>query len=689
VIRAKHTRVVAAGSHNEQRIPSAGVLAGRAAATALVTAVAAFGAGVASAQTAPDRSTAMTASPVAAPAVERSEHWTAAGGTVGVRWNRELASDLGLGLSPARGRHAELSRDEHEMFDLEAGSSLEFDVRNSNLYRFLGGVLQARGGYVVELPGRAGGQIDLTHFRLAPRAGEDFILDLVSADGQAWFFVDRLMYELIDDRQRLAVRTMDLRITPALAARLGQPEVTGWVVAELALVTDVVRQGMDSTPMNVGRKWPGTPVPGVPGAVYEADLFMTTFSMQYSRCDGCTGVGGNGRAVFTPSSTLRNNVNNGTQAAVVPGDPLGTSSALWTADIPWYNKFSGVFPPYGNDQHPYLIWNLYRFNADGSVDQIGRSGVKHAFLTINVNCIENPGNSNILGRGCADTYSVSNNDSNNSLGPRSEIIPATGVWGRCGSIYDLNCDGISNASGNTVYDQRLVVRESQFSGPAHTGATYMFESWYLARDDINILNSMATVNATLTRTSTVWAVGGNNQYRLGPAIDRWVDPANPGANARTAEIRTPEGMVKVAVRAIELGGGLWQYHYAVMNLDFARAVTQGTEPNLRVVSNRGLNNFSVPLSPTATITDLQFGDGDLEPANDWVPSIAKGALTWNAPNNDAALNWGTLFRFSFVANEGPAAGAVTMRVAGTGQPRALKAAGLLQPGQPRPITGGR
>jgi hypothetical protein len=683
-MRLDHTRGNAARPYAARRLTPV-------ARWAVLASAAAIAATTASAQTAPAAS-ARAAAP-AAPAVtaqataERTQHWTAAGGTVGVRWNRELAADLGLGLSPAVDRYPELSRDEQELFDLVPGSSLEFDVRNGNLYRFLGGVLQARGGYVVELPARVGGRIDLTQFRLVPRAGEDFILDLIGADGRAWFFVDRLMYELIDDRQRLAVRTMDLRITPELAERLGQPEVSGWVVADMALTTDVLRQGLD-TPANIGRKWPGTEVPGVPGAVYEADLFMTTFSAQYSRCDGCTGVGGNGRVVFTPSSTLRNNINNGTASPVVPGDPLGTSSALWTADIPWYNKFSGVFPPYGNDQHPYLIWNLYRFNADGSIEQIGRSGVKHAFLTINVGCLDNPGSSQILGRGCIDTYSVSNNDNNNSLGPRSEIIPATGVWGRCGSIYDLNCDGISNASGNSVYDQRLVVRESQFSGPAHAGATYMFESWYLARDDINILNSMATVRTTFTRSGNVWAVGGNDQYRLGPAIDRWVDPANPGANARTADIVTPEGHIKVAVRAVEIGGGLWRYHYAVMNLDFARAVTEGAEPNLRVLSNRGVNNFSLPVSATATITELQFGDGDLEPANDWVPRIAKGALTWNAPNNDAALNWGTLFRFSFVADEAPTQGAVTMRVAGTGQPRALKAAGLLRVGTPRPIAGG-
>ncbi|MBX3635482.1 MAG: hypothetical protein KF683_08885 [Rubrivivax sp.] len=510
--------------------------------------------------------------PAAAPAPARAQHWTAWGGTVGVRWNRELARDLGIVIGEARGRHPEPSWFEHEVFDLRQQGAIEFDVQGGNLAAFVGGVLQARGGHVLDT---SAGRIDLTDFRLVPRRGEALRLDLVDAEGRAWFYVDRLMYELVDGGQRLAVRTMDLRIAPELARRIGQPEVADWVIADMELSTEVLKRGSgDMTPLNYVYRWDGLPVPGVPGARYEADLFMQTFSTQYSRCNGCTGAGGNGDVVFTPSSTLRNNVNNGSMQVTVANDPLGTSAALYAADIPWYSKFSGNFPPHDNDQHPYLIWNLYRLNADGSIEQIGRSGVKHAFLTINVGCLENPNDSHVLGRGCSDTYSVSNNDASNALGPRSEIIPATGQWGRCGSIYDTNCDGVPNASGNGVYDQRLVVRESQFSGAAQAGATYLFESWYLARGDIAILNSMATKRATFTRSGSVWVVGGNDQYRLGPAIDRWVDPANPGPGAASVQIGTPEGHVKVASRATDLGGGRWRYDYAVMNLDFARAQTE-------------------------------------------------------------------------------------------------------------------
>jgi hypothetical protein len=611
----------------------------------------------------------------AAAAPAKAQYWSASSGTVGVRWNRDLAGDIGLTLGTALARQGAIGPDDHEFFDLSSTGSLDFNVGSGNLQDFVGGALQARGGYVI---GSKAGAIDLSNFSLVPRVGAKVpTLDVVGSDGKAWFYLDRVMYELIDNNQRLALRTMDLRITPELAQRIGHPEVADWAIADMLVTTNVSRQGPLPAPLG-SSNWHGVAVPGVPGATYQADLFMTTFSMQYTRCNGCTGAGGSGITVFTPSSTLRNNVNNGSFTAVVPGDPLGTSTARYAADIPWYEKFSGPFPPYGNDQHPYLIWNLYRYNADGSIDQIGRSGVKHAFLTLNTSCISNPGNSHILGLGCADVYSVGNNDSNNSLGPRNEIIPASNAWGRCGSIYDTNCDGFANGTPNGSYDQRLKVLESQFSGAAHTGATYRFESWYLARQDINILNSMGTTRATFSRPSTVWVVGGNDQYRLGPAIDRWVDPAAPGANAATTMVSTAEGNVKVAMKATDLGGGLWRYDYAAMNLDFARAQTEGAEPNLRVLRALGFDNFTVPVG-AATVTNLVFSDGDLDSANDWVPNIRDGRLTWTSGNRSNTLNWGTMFRFSFVVNQAPGAGAVTMHIAADNTRDVLRFDNLLAP----------
>jgi hypothetical protein len=381
---------------------------------------------------------------------------------------------------------------------------------------------------------------------------------------------------------------------------------------------------------------------------------------------------------------LKNNVNNGTAVATIPGDPLGTSSALWTADIPWYEKFTTPSAPYGNDQHPYLIWNMYRFNPDGSIDQIGRSGVKHAFLTTNQGCASGHGtDSHVLGRQCSDTYGTGNNDSNSDLGPRSEIIPATNQWGRCGSIYDTNCDGNENSSGNGNYSQRLIVVESQMDPAVQVGATYLFESWYLAREDINIGNSMATRGMSPTRSGTAWNVGSGAAYRLGPAIDRWLEAVVPGASSAAQELTSGEGHTTVAVKVFDLGGGSWRYDYVVMNFDFARPFTEGAEPNLRVVHNFGFDRFSVPVPAGVNLSSLSFSDGDTDSGNDWTTSNLGGILTWSAPANPNPpanvpavlnpLNWGTMFRFSFVANGGPQASATSLHVAQSGSPQSLSA----------------
>jgi hypothetical protein len=620
--------------------------------------------------------------------------WSAWGGEIGMRWNRDLAGDIGLEIAAPSGRLDGLSFMEHERFALRESGSIDFRVGNGNLQAFVGGSVQARGGYVLQT---ASGEINLTDFRLRTRADNPLVLDLVGADGKAWFYVDRLMYELVDDNQVLAVRAMDLRISPALAERLGHAEVAGWAIADMQMTTQVLRQGEGVVPNGGGSYyWAGTPATRPPnepqpppGAINEADLFMQTFSGQYSRCQGCTGSSATSQVVFTPSSTLRNNVNNGTAVATIPGDPLGTSTALWTADIPWYTKFSGTFPPYNNDQHPYLIWNMYRINSDGSIDQIGRSGVKHAFLTTNGGCAPgHGGNSHVLGRACSDTYGTGNNDSSNALGPRSEIIPATNEWGRCGSIYDVNCDGNENSSGNGQYSQRLIVAESQIVVP---DASYLFESWYLAREDINIYNSMATKSVTPSWTGSVWSLGSGSNYRLGPAVDRWFELPAAGASKAIQELASAEGHSKVAVKAFPLGGGSWRYEYVVMNHDFARAETECLDPNpppcrpgyVKVVHNFGFDRFSVPIPDDIVVSDIVFSDGDMNSGNEWTHSKAGDTLTWTEPANPSppanvppvlnTLDWGRMYRFSFVANGSPDSAGVSLHVAKTGFPQTMTA----------------
>ncbi|HSX62619.1 MAG TPA: hypothetical protein VLF18_20745 [Tahibacter sp.] len=633
--------------------------------------------------------------------------WTALGGDIGFIWNVELLRDYGI----APGGASEGASTDSRGFvsvPLRDQGGLSFAVTTTNFDHFTSGRLALRGGFRLTSPV---GEISLVDAVLVPRGTKSQMLDVVDASGNTLFYLDRLMYAIGEGGRSIDVQTMDLRVHADLAQRLGKPEITDWVVAQMRMSLDVVAQNGNYIEIVQGEPvWPGTIVPGVtPEARFQADVFMLSFQGQYSRCTptwpaaggSCDGPSAttDGYAVFTPSSTLRNNVNNGVAEATVAGDPNGTSSAMYTADIAWYRKFTGARPPYDNDQHPNLIWNIYRIDANNRIEQIGRSGVKHAFVTTNSGCSSGPGSGGstgaILGRSCSDTYGTGNNDSSGDLGPRNEIIPATGEWGRCGSIFDPNCDLSADPNGNTSYSQRLITRESQITA----GGTYYMESWYLVREDINIYNTMASRPVTFNFGSS-WSLTNGTPQLLGPVINRWVSPTTANPNEKNVEIASPEGHTRVAVKVVDLGDGTWRYDYAVMNFDFARAVTQGTgkysddsDPaqRFRVIHNFGFDSFSVPLPAGVTTSAIEFNDGELDDTNNWTGVAENGAVTWTAPANPSPpaltpavlnpLNWGTMFRFSFIANQAPTAGDIDLHVAQTGKPSSYTAT-VLAPSVP-------
>src|SRR5690606_33634018 len=120
---------------------------------------------------------------------------------------------------------------------------------------------------------------------------------VVTRDGRAWFYISNLMFKLEQDDTRLALKAADLHLTPAFAEEVGRPEIAGYAIADVVVDSEVTLYGSDLTPARVCNPypWPGVEVPGVPGAVYEADLFMLNVSPQYSRCSGCTSASNDGR----------------------------------------------------------------------------------------------------------------------------------------------------------------------------------------------------------------------------------------------------------------------------------------------------------------------------------------------------------------------------------------------------------
>jgi len=639
-------------------------------------------AGIAFAQ---PRTAASASKGASASDVERP--WSAAGGDIGIRWNHDLAGDLGMRVvqGTTRGQRAS---DGSERFSLQDGRQLDFLVTNGYARQMAGGALQARGGHVIELED---GRIDLQGFRLVPRAvkpGAEPEFDLVDAKGVAWFHVDHVMHELLDDPPSLTIGSSDIRISQRLAERLGAPHAAGMAIAELQLDVPVVARGSGSLrPQANHITWDGDPAPN--GGTYRNDLFMLSTATQFSRCQGCTGNEGNGRMVITPSATLKNNVNEGSARPTVPNDPLGTSTELWTATIPWYQKFTAPSPPYGNDQHPYLIWNMYRTNPDGSIEQIGRSGVKHAYLTTNGSCLDsNDHHGHALGRGCTDTYSVGNNDYTQGMTSRDEILPAPGLWGRCGSVFDPDCNGLQNTSPGDSYSYRLVVNESQVSPTANPGAGFLFESWYVARADVNIYNSMSTRVTTPSWTGSTWNIASSGE-RLGPAIDRWFNDARPPFNPRNphmdpykerrliTELVHNGARAKLAVKARRLAGGVWEYHYALMNFEFAFAETEGNSPNLRITSTQGFDAFALNTGSGADITANVVRDGDLDAENDWTFQVGPDSVEWSAGEGGRTLGWGELYSFTVRSRKAPVTGTAVLRADGTGRDIAHEVATLV------------
>jgi hypothetical protein len=263
------------------------------------------------------------------------------------------------------------------------------------------------------------------HLSLVPDGIGPLNWRLVDAQGGIWMRIAHAMRS--PDRQRDGLRlvTADLRVGPALSAWT-RPEAEGRLLANAALQLPLMPLSASDEKAAekscVAPNWPGVGNYVVDVELIDMDdKYTASVGVDVQRCrviaDGgpCDGPGGTeGEVVIVPSAVLR------------------SRNVPEAADVPWHTKFSGVFAPYGNDQHPFLVWAMYRIDADGRIDQIGRSGLKHAFATANENChpdAQCPANGQVLGRACEDTYNAGSNDQSFFLSPRTEIIPARGIWG--------------------------------------------------------------------------------------------------------------------------------------------------------------------------------------------------------------------------------------------------------------------
>lgn len=544
-----------------------------------------------------------------------------------------------------------------------AGGSLQL-LRDGLVIHGLGaGAIRHRGGPVLA---HAGGEIDLRGFRIQVDPEAPLALLLVDASGTVWFSADHAHYGYAqDDSQILQLRHMNLRISAHLATVLGDAALFGEPVGALDFRAriDAAATAKLGTTGQCSAPWPG------PGRLTDvmmihSDLSGWHDSVHARRCslpplpDGgeCSAGSTTGTVVITPDASLRN-----------VGD----------TGIAWYSHFQGRFPPYDNDQHPILVWNLYRVDGDGAIHQIGASGAKHAFYTVNARCGCQAGH--VVYPGCEDTYSLASNDNNagpqgqvwQNLAPRSEIIPHSVQWARCGSVWDPHCRGEldPDTGAADLYEHRLLVSEAQMMSPLADGARFFLEYWYLVRDDDNIYNSMGHREIrpykTTTAGRTTWRIEipeadtPQRGFRAGPVINRWVEPA--GSSQANVELDTDRGRVRVAVQVQRLGESRWRYRYAVMNFDYANARTDpaSSEPDLRLLSSRGIAGFGVQMSESAHVE--QTGIAGLDESVSWPVQRAAVELQWRSRGRADTLDWGVLSQFEFVSDAPPSAqGAVVL-----------------------------
>lgn len=559
------------------------------------------------------------------------ESWHVRDIKTSISFNRDLLRNLGVDVRDVREQAVPI---EHHRLSVSAGTDLVFStlgplglnaqVKGHSFERLTGGALVHRGGF--DLVSREG-RISLQGFQL--NAGvEPRTFELRTAQGDLLFTADLAHFEVDREKNRIRIFNMDLRFSEWLARAIGEEAFAGVAVGVLALDAQVIAgpAGPADAPIAGGPP----PCSDFTGTVDVALINMASVG-QTERSGGIVTV--------TPSATLKN---------------------VGTANVPWHAKFSGSNPPYNNDQHPFLVWSMYRI-ADGVIEQLGVSHVKQAFLTINNNC--DPGActiGSVLGLGCEDVYSQGTNISNNSLSLRHELTAGAGLWSSTGSHFDQNSDGnqdhpASNPDPSMFH--RLRIQETDLQTPS---ALYYFEGWYIVRDDVNIFNNMGYKRLTPTQSGGGnWTFTLNTSLAQGSVLDAWVDPITPPAGSKNQLLTLAEGEVRLAVKTTDLGGGLTRYEYALMNHDF----------------DRQIGSFSIPVN-NATISNTRFRDIDTNASNDWTVAVTPTTVTWTKPAAIDGIDYGMMFNFAFTADSPAVEVNATMTAVEPGSPSTLEIGSL-------------
>lgn len=557
---------------------------------------------------------AITLPPHSGIEVTADDLWSVHGGQLSIDFNQDLLRDFKLGV---------------EQDSAQIDTMLQLPIRSQSTLS-IWAPAGAFDGYAdgrLTLSGQMTLNSDtasarLSNLSIVPNAEDNLTLNMIDEAGFVWFQLTHIHSGIQHGDEVLTLRNMDLNLTPEAARRLNRPQMAGFSLGVAYLDTQL------QVPANI-----------MASARQVAGSCSAANAQWHDGVNFITDVALIGMNAIQQVNTI------GSQIAIAPS---ATLENVGTADVPWYEKFtttgSSNFPePYDMDQHPFLVWNLYRL-VDGQLEQLGASGIKHAFLTVNTSCTCSSGhilwadNSPVNNGACQDTYGVGNNNSSSAVGIREEVDPFTGIWQQCGSIYAPNgtapgpCTEENFSIPFSTLERRLYVETADLTTP---GADYYFEGWYVIRDDSNIFNSMGIQKVIPTGSGSNWSFAYDGSYTQGSVMDRWVDPAAPAANETHEQIDSNKGHFTLISRVDEISPGEFRYTYGLMNLDYTV----------------GFTSMAVGIQSPAVST--AFDDEDYNAANDWPAVNGGNTMTWTAPSVDDAQLWSTLNVFEIISNDPP------------------------------------
>ncbi len=529
------------------------------------------------------------------------EVWTARVGESTIRFDTAALQRSGLHID--LGKEQKTADPVELSLEITAESALTFSVTDRTFDQFIGGRLLHSGALVLRSDlGTCTLQPPLLSQRLGAAFEASWMLDGLTGAGGLMLIRQKVGFDYAS--QTLTIFSPDLSISPQMAESLGKPQLAGAVIGAIT-----VRAHAD---------WVGGDAPTTaPQLTENHDRALIGPDMMFCQLYQLAQYGRLGDIV---------------------GLAVGTTS--WNVgdrDLMWYAT--------PGTQHPFIVMNLYRLKAD-RFEQIGQSAIKHGFYALgNTQCggsctfEAGHGPGDWLGVGCTDTYSSSLNAAQSGLAPRSELNPWTGVWSYVGSHL------ASGGHSHNAIQHRLQVHDADLNPAQNTGATYYCEGYYAIIDDVNVMNSASwkpvTVSGSPGGTWSFGMTGSSTRPTTGFAIDAWTGATQAmlAQQVPPVEFVSPDGRCVLASKATDLGGGIWHYEYALLNIDMQRKV----------------RSFSIPAPSWVTVSNIDFHavQSHDEPYSNaaWASSRANGVLTWTTLDNP--LRWGALYNFRFDAQAAP------------------------------------